>query len=454
MRNFTLISFIAMLALPMQAQTVLESGFENWDNDRPTDWFGVRTNLPQAGVVQVSEDVHGGSSAVRLIREASGHQRFSTQDLTVEDGQGYEVNFWVRGQGEIRLGLYDGRSTASGYAGYSPYTVVSGNTWTEVTLSVSSAMDASDAQFIFSIRNTVGPEHLVVDDVTITKTTIAPPPTVTIQEIQESQAPDGASPLVGQTVITSGVVTALTTVPSNGYFIQNGAGPWSGIFVFGAPPATMEIGDNITITGMVSEFNGQTQLSNVSDLDVNSTGNPMPYTSISTLAATTETYESVLGTVSNAACTEVPGGANFGKWLADDGSGAVYVGKQIYTTTPNPELGQIFVVTGIVLYSFGEYNLVPRMASDISMGTSIDELANAGISIYPNPASNLFTLELQEMSGSTEYVISDINGRAVANGVLTSDRTTIAVDAIANGSYVVTLRNNASVRNLRMAVQH
>ncbi len=454
MRHFTLITFIALLALPMQAQTVFESGFENWDNNRPTDWFGARTNLPQAGVVQVTDNVHGGSSAVRLIREASGHQRFSTQDVTVVDGQGYQVNFWVRGAGEIRLGLYDGRATSAGYAGYTDYTTVSGNTWTEVTLTVTSAMDATDGQFILSVRNTVAPEHLVVDDVTITEVTIAPPQTVTIQQIQESQAPDGASPLVGQTVITSGIVTALTTTPSNGFFIQNGAGPWSGIFVFSTPLATMAIGDNITLTGTVAEFNGQTQLSNVVDMDVNSTGNAMPYTPISTLAATTESYESVLASVSNAVCTEVPGGANFGKWRANDGSGAIYVGKQIYTTTPNPELGQIFDVTGIVLYSFGEYNLVPRMASDIALVTSVNELVNTSITMYPNPANDQFTLELGQLSGHTEYVISDINGRTVATGVLTSDRTTIAVDAIANGSYVVTLRSNASVRNLHMAVQH
>jgi hypothetical protein len=130
------------------------------------------------------------------------------------------------------------------------------------------------------------------------------------------------------------------------------------------------------------------------------------------------------------------------------------VGKQIYTTTPDPLLGQIFDVTGIVLYSFGEFNLVPRDAGDVSLVTSIDELASTSITMYPNPASVILTLELDQVSGRTEYVISDLNGRIVANGVLNSDRTMIAVGTLANGSYVVTLRNNGSVRNLRMAVQH
>jgi len=453
MKYFTLLALTALLALPMQAQIVFESGFEDWTGNTPNDWFGTRTNIAASGVTQVNANVNGGAFAARLTKTGTGHQRFSTQSVTVADGQGYSVNFWVRGAGQVRLGLYDGRAIASGYAPYTAYETVTGNTWTEVTLEVTSAMDATNAEFILSVQNTLAPEHLVVDDVTITAITIAPPPTVTIQQIQESQAPDGSSPLLGQAVITSGVVTAITTTPSNGYFIQNGAGPWSGIFVFNAPN-TLAIGDAITLTGTVAEFNGQTQLSAISDQEVTSTGDPMPLTNISTLAATTETYESVLGTVTNAVCTEVPGGANFGKWRANDGSGPVYVGKQIYTTTPDPLLGQIFDVTGIVLYSFNEFNLVPRNAGDVSLVTSIDELASATIAMYPNPASDLLTLELEDLSGRTEFVISDINGRAVANGVLTSDRTTITVDAIANGSYVVTLRNNGSIRNLRMAVQH
>lgn len=453
MRYITLFAFATLLAMPMQAQVIFESGFEDWTGNSPDDWFGARTNIAASGVSQVDADVHGGTYSVRLTKEGTGHQRFSTQSVTVADGQGYSVNFWVRGEGQIRLGLYDGRSIGSGYAPYTPYVNVTGNTWTEVTLEVTAAMDATNAEFILSVQSTVAPEHLVVDDVTISEVTITPPPTVTIQEIQETQAPDGSSPLVGQTVVTSGVVTAITTTPSNGYFIQNGPGPWSGIFVFNAPNA-LAIGDAVTLTGTVAEFNGQTQLSAISDQEVTSSSNPMPLTEISTLAATTETYESVLGTVSNAVCTEVPGGANFGKWRANDGSGPVYVGKQIYTTTPDPLLGQIFDVTGIVLYSFGEFNLVPRGAGDVSLVTSVDELASTSITLYPNPASDNLTLELDQVSGRTEYVISDLNGRIVANGVLNSDRTMIAVGTLANGSYVVTLRNNASIRNLRMAIQH
>jgi hypothetical protein len=276
---------------------------------------------------------------------------------------------------------------------------------------------------------------------------------VTVQDIQTTAAPDGASPLVGQTVTTSGIVTAITTTPSNGYFIQNGSGSWSGIFVFNAP-GTLAIGDNITITGVVAEFNGQTQLSGISDLEVNSTGNAMPNTPITTAEANTEPYESVLGTVSNATCTEVPGGANFGKWKADDGSGWVYVGKQIYTTTPDPTLGQIFRVTGIVLYSFGEFNLVPRNAGDVELVTGMAEFANTSVSIYPNPSSDRFVLELGEVEGRTEYMVRDMNGRQLINGIVTNVRTVIPAEGLANGAYILTLLDNNTVQSYRLVVKH
>ncbi|NQX27213.1 ExeM/NucH family extracellular endonuclease [Microbacteriaceae bacterium VKM Ac-2854] len=94
-------------------------------------------------------------------------------------------------------------------------------------------------------------------------------PTVTIAEIQGS---GDASPLVGQTVTTSGVVTArYPTGGFSGYVIQT---PGTGgdvdlgthtasdaVFVYSsASVGNVAIGDHVQITGAVSEFNGLTEL--------------------------------------------------------------------------------------------------------------------------------------------------------------------------------------------------
>ncbi|SMH46369.1 Predicted extracellular nuclease [Rathayibacter oskolensis] len=104
---------------------------------------------------------------------------------------------------------------------------------------------------------------------TPTPTPTTPPteaPTVSIAEIQGT---GDASPLVGQTVTTTGVVTA--RYPSggyNGYVIQTaGTGgaqaptASDAVFVYSsASVGSVAVGDNLRITGAVSEFNGLTEL--------------------------------------------------------------------------------------------------------------------------------------------------------------------------------------------------
>jgi predicted extracellular nuclease len=109
---------------------------------------------------------------------------------------------------------------------------------------------------------------------------------VAIHDIQGSGA---ASPLAGQTVTTSGVVTLLKTGANtgggaaSGFFLQApdasaDADPNTseGIFVFTSSVPTVAVGDAINVTGTVVEFNGMTEISPVSSVSVNSTGNGLP----------------------------------------------------------------------------------------------------------------------------------------------------------------------------------
>ncbi|PPF36874.1 glutamate--cysteine ligase [Rathayibacter sp. AY1A2] len=96
-----------------------------------------------------------------------------------------------------------------------------------------------------------------------------PPAEIPAVSIAEIQGTGDASPLVGSTVTTSGVVTA--RYPSggyNGYVIQTpGTGGESSrtasdaVFVFSsASVGSVAIGDHLRITGEVSEYNGLTEL--------------------------------------------------------------------------------------------------------------------------------------------------------------------------------------------------
>jgi len=109
-------------------------------------------------------------------------------------------------------------------------------------------------------------------------------PTHTIAQIQGS---GNISPLNGNTVTTSGVVTGIKT---NGFFLQMPVGDGNtntsdGIFVFtaGIPPLSVAVGNSLCVTGTVSEFvpasnpNGlvQTELTFVT-ITLLSTGNVLP----------------------------------------------------------------------------------------------------------------------------------------------------------------------------------
>lgn len=105
----------------------------------------------------------------------------------------------------------------------------------------------------------------------------SPTPTASALPISEIQGTSDASPLVGQTVTTTGVVTAAyPTGGYNGFYIQTpGTGgaidlgthdASSAIFVYGsAATAKVEIGDEVQVTGAVSEYNGTTEISASAD---------------------------------------------------------------------------------------------------------------------------------------------------------------------------------------------
>jgi VCBS repeat-containing protein len=101
--------------------------------------------------------------------------------------------------------------------------------------------------------------------------------------IHDIQGAGHTSPVVGQPVITTGIVTAVDT---NGFYLQDpnpdaDDATSEGIFVFtGAAPA-VAVGDSVQVTGTVSEFTAAPGALSVTEIVgpsvvVFSTGNPLP----------------------------------------------------------------------------------------------------------------------------------------------------------------------------------
>ena len=206
----------------------------------------------------------------------------------------------------------------------------------------------------------------------------------TIYDIQYTTDGSGDSPLAGEVVQTSGIVTAITL--NGNYFLQDGDGAWNGIFVYDNTYYP-QIGDELTITAEVIEYNGLTELSNISYFAINSTGNTLPNASVlTTLAANNEQYEGVLIRVI-AECVNADAG--FGSWILNDGTGDLIADDDIYVYTPTATYN--YNITGIGHYSYGEYKILPRSADDIMEIWGINE-QDVQISVYPNPATDVVTI--------------------------------------------------------------
>jgi len=405
----------ALMVNPVVAQVVFSSSFENWDQGKPVDWKGSATNLAADSISQVTSGTQFGSNAVQLQNRANGHKRFSSNAVSVEEGIEYQFKFWVRGKGDIRVGLFDNDlgNNDFGYK-YGTYQSIDDTNWVEVNQSVIADTTTSSAQFIFSLRNTKADKnHLQIDSVVISSAAVEP---VRIFDIQHTASPDGNSPLMGQTVTTGGIVTAVKPNPNGGYYLQAGTGAWTGVFVYDpGRSSTVAIGDSITLTGMVEEYFSTTQLSQVSGFELVSSGNPVPAALVETTANIgTEQMEGVLVKAQNAEAVSAPN--NFKVWQANDGSGVLLVDTLLYRYTPI--VGHHYNITGVITYAFSTYRILPRSMNDVEdlEPNGIPGMQNqANWFIYPNPSRGEAQMNLNlDRPSQVRVRLLDAAGRMVA----------------------------------------
>jgi predicted extracellular nuclease len=137
----------------------------------------------------------------------------------------------------------------------------------------------------------------------------APTPAPAITPIADIQGSGNTSPLVGQTVTTTGVVTLLV---NNGFYMQSlvpDANPDTsdGILVYTSTAPTVSVGQHVQLTGKVAEFNvgaatnagtlahTVTELTTISGLSVLSSGHVIQPTVITFPEATEGDLEKVEG---------------------------------------------------------------------------------------------------------------------------------------------------------------
>ena len=258
--------------------------------------------------------------------------------------------------------------------------------------------ESTTINFDLTVYDTNGNE--ATDSVTIT--VIASAGTLTIAEVQGEAS---ASPYAGQVVTSSGIVTGRAEF---GFFLQDAFGPWNGIWIVDFGNASVNLGDEVEVTGLVEEYYDLTEIviADGGSYDVVSNGNEL-FDSVN-INQGEEQYESVLVTISGT-CDGPPN--EYGEWTL---SGNM-VDDLMYSFTP--VTGQEYTITGPLSYSFGNFRVLPRDANDILEGIlSNTELIQdfSIIEAYPNPFNPEVNINFSTNSSQfIEVSIYDLTGQKI-----------------------------------------
>jgi hypothetical protein len=266
-----------------------------------------------------------------------------------------------------------------------------------------------------------------------------PPMQATVAEIQYTDDPLGSSPLLGQTVTVSGIATAGSDTYPERIAIQDGEGPWSGIFA--RDPGIVLRGDEVTVTGTVAETGGLTEIDPVNEIVIESSGNPLPAPEVLTPAviSTSESYEGVLVKVETATVTDVTYPDNWE--VTSVGSCRVgHWGGYTYIPLLNDELD----VTGVVGSLDELLKLQPRDDEDIEPATGVPDDLPSVVSLsqnLPNPFHGATGISYTLPSDCDVLLqVYNVAGRLVrtlVNGRQPAGQWTIAWDGMDDGAHAV-----------------
>ncbi len=303
------------------------------------------------------------------------------------------------------------------------------------TTTFTAPTESTNLVFDLTVYDAEGNES--TDSITIS--VIASVGNLTIAEIQGET---DSSPYADQYVTTAGYVMAKN---SNGFFLQDAAAAWSGIWVIDFGNANTSVGDYIELDGQVKEYYDLTEL-DISEGSSNIiSSNNILFDPI-VITQVTEAYESVLVTVSGV-CDGLPN--EYGEWTLS----GITIDDYLYGTdwgNFSPIVGNEYTITGPLNYAYSLFRVNPRGAEDIQEGIlSNSELIEdfSVLSAYPNPFNPTLTIEFSTLSTELiEVSVYDLMGQKIDvlyNGINQANilnNVTWDASNYSSGDYFVSLK--------------
>ena len=229
----------------------------------------------------------------------------------------------------------------------------------------------------------------------------------------------------GQDVRLDGViVTSPITADGEGFFVQDpGGGPYSGLYVFmqaGAEGLFLAVGDEITVSGTVTEFYDLTELTVASVASVEVTGSGAVTADVVDLAAVDD-WEALEGTLVTINDATVQGCLEYGEAPL---SADLSIDDRFIPISSEP--GATYTsVTGPISYAFSAWKIYPRTADDLAGYVPGDAGTVVSVEDVQTGAAGECGLTLQDVvvtsppvaSGSGFYVSDPLATSAPNTGV-------------------------------------
>lgn len=180
---------------------------------------------------------------------------------------------------------------------------------------------------------------------------------------------------VGTVVTVKGIVTNGAELGPIRYFQDNTAG----IAAYGSIVNNVKLGDSVTITGTLKNYNQLLELDPTTSVVVRATGNPAPAPIVLTPVQLTETYEARLLQINNVLFADAGGVFTQKKYLftsLNGESGYIYVKSTQTDIVGQPIPSGMVSLTGVLSqFDYASptagYQLLPRTIADIHQTSSI-----------------------------------------------------------------------------------
>jgi len=276
---------------------------------------------------------------------------------------------------------------------------------------------------------------------------------VTIYDIQYTTDPSGTSPMVGDTVLTYGIVTGIF---ENNFFIEERpGGAWHGIYVYRGynSSPTVSIGDSVSVTGIVSEYYNLTEIgcNYYGEVTVLASGLQLPDTTEITIAdMSQEKYEGMLAIIRDVYFVEsgvFEGNTAYHIYDENGDTGIVYVktaSSAVGTTIPT---GITNVVGNMSQFS-SHYEIFPRAPEDVPVEESELIFPEREVRLVKNLLRSGEPLELLfNEPGEYEINVYDVTGRLLSSrSHIISGANSLKIDTDGLTAGIYFLKVNSAVK--------